>query len=365
MVALLLGLGLLSAHHPTSPLLLCGVITFAAFYLTGTVWERRHALGMTQHNPLPYARAWCAGIALLWVGLVVLSESFSWLLFPLVFLFLHVFGWVLGLMCIALGWAIVVLLAQPLTVGAVVGPGVGVLTAVVAFWVYRALLHETEMLRHTRGELAEAEKRAGRLEERERLSREIHDTLAQGFSSIVLLSRAARRTDDPTEQLRTIEDVAQYNLDEARSLVVSLSREPLGQTLAALVHRARGQAQALGTDTDVELTIDGDPSALPDSLADVLYRTAQEGITNALRHAKASRIKVSLAMWEDRVALDICDDGVGGATLGRGFGLTGIERRLREFDGELTVSSSAHAGTTLSAHLPLRAREHSDHQETQ
>ncbi|MBZ8176652.1 sensor histidine kinase [Corynebacterium poyangense] len=357
MVALLLGVGVISSPHPTAALLLLTASSFGLCYVLGTGWERRFALGLSRKDFSRFATLWAAIILALWVLLVYLSPSFSWLLFPLVFILLQVFGTRLGLLAILASWGWITLGPHPATTaGAALGPGIGVVTAVGAFYIYRILLHETEELRRTRSQLLAAEKRAGQLAERERLSHEIHDTLAQGFSSIVLLSRAAHHSADPSEQLNTIHDVAQSNLAEARALVASLSQErmSLPQLLEQLVERTRRQEKALDNAVQIRFVVEGSGVEPSPKVSDALYRVAQEALANAVRYADAQRIQVALTYWPEQVALDIRDDGKGGAQEGAGFGISGMRARLNEVGGVLEVVSEAETGTIISAQVSTK-----------
>lgn len=245
-----------------------------------------------------------------------------------------------------------------------------------------------EDLRRAQEDLARSENLAGRLAERERLSREIHDTVAQGLSSIVLLSRAAQKAANPSAHLATIQQSAQESLDEARRFVQDLAlQSDLPEALAALVESARRRGAALDEDTSFELVLLGDAARpLPQRTASALERAAREGLTNAARHAHASRVVVTLSIFDatgcdatsaststrasdastmslydyGEARVDVVDNGIGitktatqkGETTS--YGLRGLDKRLRDAGGELSVESSP-SGTTLSARVPLGA----------
>ncbi|PWC00749.1 hypothetical protein DF222_11085 [Corynebacterium yudongzhengii] len=201
----------------------------AAAYLAGTVFEHRMAGSHAYRRLQRLAPAWLGIVLAIWVALVFDAAQFIWLLFPLVFLILHVLPPVSGHLVVLAAWLVAVVLPPatgqwPVQVAAVLGPLIGTLAAVVGFRFYQLLRADAveqrriaETLRATRRELAVTENRAGRLAERERLAREIHDTLAQGLSSIVLLSRAAGRSleagqpDTARSQVAAIEDTAAEN----------------------------------------------------------------------------------------------------------------------------------------------------------
>ena len=231
----------------------------------------------------------------------------------------------------------------------------------------RRLIAELEA---TRGELAESERRAGVLAERQRLAREIHDTLAQGFASIVTLYEAARAEvgSRPEVALRRLEEVgrtARASLAEARRVVAALRPEALeGLTLVGALD---GLARDFGAETDVAArsTVEGSPRELEPEAEATLLRVAQEALANVRKHARANRVGLTLTYLDDAIRLDVRDDGVGfePESAGRaldgwqagGFGLTSMRERLESEGGTLTIESTPGAGTTVVAELPREA----------
>ncbi len=219
-------------------------------------------------------------------------------------------------------------------------------------------------LEAARTELAGAEHQAGVLEERQRLAREIHDTLAQGFTSIVVLLEAAEAATGPgphpaQHYLDQARRTARESLGEARSFVWALQPqaletatlpEALGRLTERLSEEAGVTARAMVTGTRHPLA--------PDTEAAIL-RTAQEGLANIRKHAQASDVVLTLSYLADGVILDIRDDGrgfdpgaVGERRDGTGLGLLGMRARLAEAGGTLTVESAPGEGTTLVVELP-------------
>lgn len=344
----------------------------AVLYFTGTLAEKRRRISADSS----LAVSWLIAVLLLWAALVCLSPSFVWLLFPLVFLIASVLPWAaaapVALAGLALAVTLPVLTGHAIfTVGGVVGPAIGTLAALTGFLFYRALRREvitqraTAMqLRATREQLASSERDAGRLAERERLAREIHDTLAQGFSSIILLARAAQRSllSDPqatAEQIGAINRTATDNLAEARRFVAGLTSpamvDSVPDALAALVDKQRHQLAALGESTGVELSYTGDTGrALPAEVASGIIRVAQEASTNALKHAHAGRVVLTYGVWPDAATVDIVDDGRGFDPADTsGYGLPGLHSRVAELGGSLAVESAPGAGTAIAARFPL------------
>ncbi|WP_392543423.1 sensor histidine kinase [Oryzobacter telluris] len=216
-------------------------------------------------------------------------------------------------------------------------------------------------LRATQDRLATAERVRGVHEERERLSREIHDTLAQGFTSVVALSRAAdaalARGDlvAARDRLALIEATASDNLDEARLIVAELTPGHLqSRTLVEAVERLGATVEtASGVPTDVR--VEGDPVPLGGTAEVVILRTAQEALSNVRRHSGAAHVGVTLTYADPlRVVLEVRDDGVGFDTAGArsGFGLDGLFARAAEVGGAVDVRSRPGAGTTLRLEVP-------------
>jgi signal transduction histidine kinase len=216
-------------------------------------------------------------------------------------------------------------------------------------------------LRATQARLSAAERDRGVHEERERISREIHDTLAQGFTSVVALSRAAEaalaRDDVATarDRLALIERTAADNLDEARFIVAELTPGHLqSRTLVEALQRL-GAAVSSENGLRADVHVAGEPVPLGGSAEIVIFRTAQEAVSNVRRHASATRVDLTLAYeGVDRVVLTVCDDGrgfdVGGGR--SGFGLDGVRARAAEVGGAVELVSGPGTGTTLRLQVP-------------
>jgi signal transduction histidine kinase len=206
---------------------------------------------------------------------------------------------------------------------------------------------------HTR--LVAKAREAGVLDERQRMAREIHDTLAQGLTGIVTQLEAADGPDRDRrlEQVRTL---ARDSLGEARRAVQALRPEPLtaAQLPEALSELARRITGTSGIAVSVETT--GDARPLLPELEVTLYRVAQEALANAEKHAKASRIGLTLSYADDLVLLDVVDDGAGfrpgDRGDGTGFGLDAMRQRVRRVAGTLSVESTPGEGTAVSAQVP-------------
>ncbi|GAP50161.1 sensor histidine kinase [Streptomyces azureus] len=242
---------------------------------------------------------------------------------------------------------------------------VGVL---IGLWAHSVVGQSAERARliteleETQAELSEAHQRQGAADERERMAREIHDTLAQGFASIIVLAEAARAGLDSeparsAQQLRSIESTARENLAEARELVGS-PRRPGQAAAGSVAQTLRRTLDRFAEDTG--LTVDADLADLEcdQQTRIALLRCTQESLANVRKHARASTVGVVLARQPYGVELEITDDGTGFVVEeSAGFGLDGMRKRLAELGGRLTVTSSLGDGTRVLALIPPAAAE--------
>ena len=216
-------------------------------------------------------------------------------------------------------------------------------------------------LEATRAELASVHHQAGTLAERQRLAGEIHDTLAQGFSSVIMLLQAAETglgpdTAEPARrQISLATETARENLAEARGLVAALA--PADLASGNLPGALRRVTERLGAETGIEVTFteDGEPRPLPATLDVVLLRVAQEALANVRKHAEARTARVSLRYTGSAVSLQVSDDGRGYAVDGAtsGYGLRGMRERLGQVNGRIEVTSGPGAGTCVRAEVPV------------
>jgi signal transduction histidine kinase len=206
--------------------------------------------------------------------------------------------------------------------------------------------------------LAQA-REAGVLDERARLAREIHDTIAQGLTGIVTQLEAAGVADgDPVVRRRHIDTaraLARESLTEARRSVDALGPRQLveAQLPDAIADMAKRWAETSGVELIIDTT--GDPRPLLPELEVTLFRVAQEALANVGKHADATRVGLTLSYMDDVVVLDVRDDGRGfasGARGGAGFGLVAMEQRVRRVAGAFSVESAPGDGTALSASVP-------------
>lgn len=220
-----------------------------------------------------------------------------------------------------------------------------------------------EQLEATRAELAEAERRAGILEERQRLARELHDTLAQGFTSIIMhLEAADEALPDNLETLQRHLDrargTARTSLEEARRAVHALRPQSLDQrSFPDAIERTAARWQE-ATGIPLTATITGDPVPLHPDIEVTLLRAAQEALANVHKHARATAVQLTLSYIDNLVVLDVQDNGVAFAgaadsPLSGGFGLQAMRERAEQCGGTMTVESEPGEGTTVVVSIPI------------
>ncbi|MCO1339416.1 two-component sensor histidine kinase [Kocuria polaris] len=319
-----------------------------------------------------WSLAWTGVLTCLWALLMSLTPEAAYLVFPLFFLYLHLLGRLWGTTAILASatLTIYVLAAHSgWSVGGVVGPLVGAAVALLIGFGYQALAREAEErealmreLLETRDQLSAAEREAGMLGERSRLAREIHDTLAQGLSSIQMLLHAAERSDPERaglDHIRLARETAAANLADARRFIRELSPPELqDQGLGSALRR---MAQARWSRPGLEVTVRvSDTLPLPMHLKTALLRIAQGAMANVIQHAEASSATIELVAEDGRLRFSIIDDGTGfvpdrpGARpQGRSdsFGLRATEERVEQLGGTVKIQSSPHGGTTLTVEL--------------
>ncbi|HJV49376.1 MAG TPA: two-component regulator propeller domain-containing protein [Geothrix sp.] len=212
--------------------------------------------------------------------------------------------------------------------------------------------------------LQQLEARSAVLSERNRMAREIHDHLAQGFTGVLLQLEAAeaklaRLPGDATPVLTRIEharNLAVSSLQEARRSVMALRpRKPEGADLLGAIRLLSDRLLA-GTEIQVELAVTGQPRRLRERLEEELLRMAQELLTNALRHGKARWVRVVLQFEPRQVSLSIEDDGKGfdpSADVA-GYGMRSIREGIKQLRGRLDIDSSQGLGSRITITLPTR-----------
>jgi signal transduction histidine kinase len=236
----------------------------------------------------------------------------------------------------------------------------GTIASTVGFTRYFAHRRIREQLVHLKEE---------QLVERERLriARDLHDTLAQGLTGVIVQLQAAEDahsrglTPETTTHLKCARGLARDSLEEARRSVHSLRQQALEQkqlpdALAALLKRMTG-----GTDLRAKLIVEGGPRVLPADVEQNLLRIGQEALANVLKHASANQFTARLIFADELIRLEFRDDGCGfdQAKAHDGFGLIGMKERVEAMGGQLLIQSTTIEGTTISIALPARPPEQS------
>ena len=293
---------------------LAGGLLLVALYAVVVVAVRRGS---------PRAPGWALLLVATWVPLNLLAPSFSWCAVALAFVVLRTlpFRWACGVIAVlvatvVIGWSRI---ADGFDPTVVVGP---VAIAVLAVLAYRSLDREAterqqlvDELREAQGELADAQFRTGVATERARLSRDLHDSVAQDLSSINLLLLAAGQdwTSRPEAAQRHVEQAARTArdaLEEVRRVVADLAPTAVpGGLVADLRQVAAETARSAGI--DVEVRVVGDVVDPGPEAATALVRSARGLLANVAEHAAASRAVLTVTFHEDAVSLDVLDDGRG------------------------------------------------------
>ncbi len=214
-----------------------------------------------------------------------------------------------------------------------------------------------------RARLFDQSSELGALDERNRLAREIHDTLAQGLAAIALQLETAEARLDAKSDLESVRvavhqalSLTQENIDEARRSVLDLRAAPLqGRTLAealAMLVEEMSEDGAL----KIKLELVGRARPLPSRIETALYRTAREALNNVDSHSEASNVIVRLVTTPRQVELSVEDDGIGfepSETSKEHFGLVGMNERVKLLDGTMTLSTGEEVGTRIESRVPL------------
>ena len=344
-------------HSPADNLLVLGLAVAACmlYAVIAVLAQRRR----------PWA-VWMFVLVGLWAVLVISAPSFAWCSFALFFLCRTAFtgavayiaagataaATAVGLFRLSNGTDLAMLLG-PLAVG------------VMLTLIYDRIEHDAAEQRRLHGEvslaqgqLAASERRAGAVAERERVSREIHDTVTQGLASSLLLLEAANRNwpaASAGQDLRRASELLRRNLAETRSLVHELASPGLE---ASPLPEALRQAAAQYV-PGVRLLVTGEPRPVPADVRHALLRVVQRAASTIKLHASATNATVTLGFLPAAVTLDIYDDGAGfdpaavpPPSDAGGYGLRAMRQRVEQLGGVFSVESTPGEGTIVAAQLP-------------
>lgn len=225
----------------------------------------------------------------------------------------------------------------------------------------RAVVQLEKALEENQGlhaQLVAQAREAGVADERQRLAREIHDTIAQGITAVITQLEAAGHVIDDRQALRrhldTASGIARESLVEARRAVQAAVPLPLeGRSLPEAVGDVV-ERWSIVNEIDVEWSVHGVPVALHPEIEVSALRVVQESLANVAKHAAATRVAVTLSYMDDVALVDVRDDGKGFDPNGlrAGYGLRAMRSRLEEIGGQLQVESEQGRGTAVSATVP-------------
>lgn len=307
--------------------------------------------------PLPFV----LGGGLLWLGLFAIDSSFLTVALCVLVPYCMDAVWV-GLAAVvtgATGWLWHrINAAGSLTWGEIATTAMMAASGVIAVGYFSSMARQSEERKRLIEELraaqearAAAEREAGVADERQRLARDIHDSLTQGFASVVMLLEAAQATVPGNKHLSQALRAARENLVESRRVVGALRPGELDAYGLPEALRRLSERLADETGIDAHTVITGAHRPLDTQVQAELLRVAQEAVANVRRHARAGRVTLTLSYMEDLVVLDVHDDGDGfdpgqGAS---GHGLSIMQERMEQVGGTLLVESASGAGTTVVA----------------
>ncbi|MCY1676061.1 histidine kinase [Pseudarthrobacter sp. SL88] len=345
-------------RHPPADnvLVLCLAAAASLLYAGVAVLARRGLPGL----------AWMSALVAVWAVLVIAAPSFAWCSFALFFLCRAAISGAAAY--VAAGIIAVATAAGLFRLSG--GTDLAMLLGPLAVGVMLTLIHDrirndAEEQRRLHGEvstaqgkLAASERRAGTIAERERVSREIHDTVTQGLASSLLLLEAAGRTWPATSahaDLRRATSLLRDNLAETRSLVHDLASPGLeGSPLPEALLTA-----ALRYLPDAQLLVTGEPRPVAADIRHTLLRVVQSAASNVRLHASATTATVTLGFLPDAVTLDVYDDGAGFDPAAAappsdagGYGLRAMRQRVEQLGGTFSVESAPGEGTIVAAQLP-------------
>jgi signal transduction histidine kinase len=237
----------------------------------------------------------------------------------------------------------------------------------VAAFAFSRKLDEVDAVRERARRLErEREERAREAvaEERARLARELHDVVGHSVSVMTVQASAVRRLLRPDQEkereaLEVVEQTGRQALAEMRRLVGVLRRPEEAPALApqpSLGYIDKLVAHVRESGLPVELRVEGKPAQLPAGVDLTAYRLVQEGLTNALKHARADQASVLVRYGDGEIELEVADNGTGGGDgSGGGHGLVGMRERVAVYGGELEAAPRPEGGFRLRARLPVEA----------
>lgn len=207
---------------------------------------------------------------------------------------------------------------------------------------------------------------AGVLDERQRMAREIHDTIAQGLTGVITQLEAAHQAwgDDGevTRHLDLAGGIARESLDEARRSVQAIRPGPLDHSRLPEALDEIAAKWAVASDIEVQMQTTGERRPLRPEVEVTLLRAAQEALANVAKHARATRVGITLSFMDGAVVLDVRDDGIGFEPAGpvgeSSFGLAGMRQRVEDAKGRMEIESAPGEGSAISITLTTEVQSH-------
>lgn len=338
--------------------------------LAGAVCTLYAVIAVLARQKRPWA-AWMLVFVAVWAVLVISAPSFAWCSFAIFFLCRTAFTGATGYVAAGTTAAATAVglfrLSDGTDLAMLLGPlAVGVMLTLIYDRIEDDAAEQRRLhhaVTQAQGQLAASERRAGTIAERERVSREIHDTVTQGLASSLLLLEAANRSWPGNGARRDLIDATELlrqNLAETRSLVHELASPGLeASPLPEALHQA-----ATRYVPHTRLLVTGALRDVPAEVRHTLLRVVQSAAANVQQHADATDATLTLGFLPDAVTLDIYDDGTGfdpsaaaPPSDAGGYGLRAMRQRVEQLGGVFSVESSPGQGTIVAAQLPLRPPE--------
>ncbi|MET3172995.1 UNVERIFIED_ORG: signal transduction histidine kinase [Arthrobacter sp. UYCu721] len=337
--------------------------------LAGSVCALYAVIAVLARQRRPWA-VWMLVLVAVWAVLVIAAPSFAWCSFAILFLCRTAFTGAVGYVAAGATAAATAVglfrLSDGTDLAMLLGP---VAVSVMLTLIYDRIeydaaeqgrLHAEVSLAH--GQLAASERRAGTIAERERVSREIHDTVTQGLASSLLLLEAADRSwpgQASRQELNQATELLRRNLSETRSLVHELASPGLDASpLPEALHQAAAQYVP-----HARLLVTGEPRDVPAEVRHTLLRVVQSAAANIQQHANAGTTTLTLGFLPDSVTLDIYDDGTGfdpsaaaPPSDAGGYGLRAMRQRVEHLGGVFSVESTPGEGTIVAAQVPAQVQ---------
>jgi len=241
--------------------------------------------------------------------------------------------------------------------------GLLIISTIIGAFISSIIIQSTDRQRliddltRSRANLMRVEREAGRLNERQRLARDIHDTLAQHFTSIIMHLAAAKHSNFGTvqTQVQQAEEAAREGLDEIRRIVWDMQPEQIEK--ASLIEAVEELAARWSAENSVQvkMNVTGTPRSLSSSAETALLRISQEAMHNINKHAQAKKVNITFSYMEDLFVMDIADDGLGfePSKIKNGFGMKTMRDRAEELSGTLTIESEQGIGTAIAVSIPI------------